>query len=148
GDSRGRPRAARRGARDGARQGALQQRAVRQHDHAGRRDAPGRHGPRGDEVDHAGGDPALSRAEPGSPRPRLRLACCRAPRLNVTPPAHSRPWHAAWPAHVPRSFDYPRVPAWWLLEQNVPRFGGRRAVVELDHETLVERRALTYEALW
>src|SRR5262245_46161159 len=148
GDSRGRPRAPRRRARDGARQGAVQQRPVRQHDHAGRRHAPCRHGPRGDEVDHAGGDPSLSRAEPGGPRPRLRSARRRAARLIVIAPAHSRPWHAAWPAHVPRSFDYPRVPAWWLLEQNVPRFGERRAVIELDHDTLVERRALTYEALW
>jgi long-chain acyl-CoA synthetase len=66
----------------------------------------------------------------------------------VIAPALSRPWHAAWPAHVPRSFEYPRVPAWWLLEQNLPRFGPRLAVRELDHETLAEGRALTYEALW
>jgi long-chain acyl-CoA synthetase len=66
----------------------------------------------------------------------------------VIAPTRSRPWHAVWPAHVPRSFEYPRVPGWWLLEQNVPRFGSRLAILELDHETLAERRALTYEALW
>ena len=60
----------------------------------------------------------------------------------------SRPWHAVWPAHVPRSFDYPRVPAWWLLERNLPTFAARLAVCEIDHATLAERRALTYEALW
>src|SRR5262249_20076568 len=38
--------------------------------------------------------------------------------------------------------------AWWLLERNVAQFGCRPAVLELDHETLAERRALTYEALW
>jgi long-chain acyl-CoA synthetase len=59
-----------------------------------------------------------------------------------------RPWHRVWPAHVPRSIDYPRVPAWWLLERNVPRFAGRVAIRELDHETLSERRVLTYEELW
>jgi long-chain acyl-CoA synthetase len=58
-----------------------------------------------------------------------------------------RPWHRAWPAHVPRSIDYPSVPAWWLLERHVPRFADRVAVRELDHVTLAERRSLTYEAL-
>lgn len=59
-----------------------------------------------------------------------------------------RPWHGVWPAHLSRSLDYPRVPAWWLLERNVARFGARVALRELDHETLAERRALTYEALY
>ncbi|HXJ85012.1 MAG TPA: AMP-binding protein, partial [Candidatus Methylomirabilis sp.] len=49
---------------------------------------------------------------------------------------------------MPRSIAYPDVPGWWLLEQQVPKFGARLAVLELDHETLAERRALTYEALW
>jgi len=53
-----------------------------------------------------------------------------------------------WPAHVPRSIDYPRVPAWWLLERNLSRFGPRVAIRELDHETLSERRSLTYAELW
>jgi long-chain acyl-CoA synthetase len=58
-----------------------------------------------------------------------------------------RPWHGAWPAHLPRALDYPAVPAWWLLERNLPRFAGRVAVREVDPETLAERRVLTYEAL-
>jgi long-chain acyl-CoA synthetase len=62
--------------------------------------------------------------------------------------ASDRPWHGAWPAHLPHSLDYPRVPAWWLLERNLPRFADRVALRELDHETLTERRTLTYEALW
>jgi long-chain acyl-CoA synthetase len=62
--------------------------------------------------------------------------------------AAARPWHAVWPAHVPRSLDYPRAPAWWLLEKNVADFGARIALRDLDHETLAERRALSYEALF
>lgn len=62
--------------------------------------------------------------------------------------ARPRPWHGAWPAHVPRSFDYPRMPAWWLLERNVAQQAGRIAVRELDPETLAEGRTLTYEALF
>jgi long-chain acyl-CoA synthetase len=60
----------------------------------------------------------------------------------------SRPWHGVWPTHVPHTLDYPRVPAWWLLERNLPRFADRVAIRELDHETLAERRTLTYDALW
>ena len=59
----------------------------------------------------------------------------------------ARPWHAAWPAHLPHALDYPSVPAWWLLERNLPRYGDRVAIREVDHETLAERRALTYAAL-
>ncbi|HTO13588.1 MAG TPA: long-chain fatty acid--CoA ligase [Candidatus Binatia bacterium] len=59
-----------------------------------------------------------------------------------------KPWHGVWPAHVPHSLAYPDAPAWWLLERNVARFGGRVAVRELDHETLAERRTLTYAALF
>jgi long-chain acyl-CoA synthetase len=59
----------------------------------------------------------------------------------------TRPWHGVWPAHVGRSLDYPDVPAWWLLERNLPKFAGRVALREVDPETLVERRVLTYEAL-
>jgi long-chain acyl-CoA synthetase len=66
----------------------------------------------------------------------------------VIAPALSRPWHAVWPSHVPVSIEYPRVPAWWLLERNLDEFGRRLAILELDHETLAERRALTYDALW
>ena len=59
----------------------------------------------------------------------------------------ARPWHGVWPSHIPQSLDYPGVPAWWLLERNVPRLGDRVAVREVDHETLAEGRLLTYEAL-
>ena len=59
-----------------------------------------------------------------------------------------RPWHRVWPAHVPRSIAYPAAPAWWLLERNLPRFADRVAIRDLDHETLSERRSLTYEALF
>ena len=58
-----------------------------------------------------------------------------------------RPWHGVWPAHVPRSLTYPSVPAWWLLEDSASRFADRVAVRDLDHDTLAERRSLTYEAL-
>ncbi|HEU5320747.1 MAG TPA: AMP-binding protein, partial [Methylomirabilota bacterium] len=59
----------------------------------------------------------------------------------------ARPWHGAWPRHLPHSLTYPAVPAWWLLERNVPRFADRVALREVDHETLTEWRVLTYEAL-
>jgi long-chain acyl-CoA synthetase len=49
---------------------------------------------------------------------------------------------------VPHSLDYPDVPAWWLLEQNLPRFAGRVAVQELHHETGSVGRVLTYAQLW
>ena len=62
--------------------------------------------------------------------------------------APPRPWHAAWPAHLPTALEYPRVPAWWLLEKNVGALGTRVAVRELDHETLAEGRVLTYDALF
>jgi long-chain acyl-CoA synthetase len=56
-----------------------------------------------------------------------------------------RAWHGAWPAHVPHSISYPSVPAWWLLERNLPRFASRVAIREVDHESLGEGRVLTYE---
>jgi long-chain acyl-CoA synthetase len=62
-------------------------------------------------------------------------------------PDVSRPWHRFWPAHLPHGLSYPAVPAWWLLERNVSRFGDRMAVRELDHATLTEGRALTYAEL-
>jgi long-chain acyl-CoA synthetase len=49
---------------------------------------------------------------------------------------------------VARSLAYPEAPAWWLLERNVPRFGTRIAIRELESDGVGERRALTYEALW
>jgi long-chain acyl-CoA synthetase len=66
----------------------------------------------------------------------------------VTAPLEPRPWDHAWPAHVPRSLAAPDVPAWWLLERNLPRFADRVALRELDPESLAERRVLTYEALF
>ena len=63
-------------------------------------------------------------------------------------PASPRRWHEVWPAHVPPSIEYPRVPAWCLLEQNLPRFGPRVAIREIDHETRAEGRTLTYDDLW
>lgn len=64
------------------------------------------------------------------------------------PPAIHRPWHQVWPAHVPYRLDYPDVPAWWLLEQNLPRFADRVAVRELHHETATAGSVLTYAHLW
>ena len=61
--------------------------------------------------------------------------------------AGGRPWHRSWPAHVPLSFDYPAVPAWSILERSAARFPDRIAVRDLDHETLDERRTLTYAEL-
>jgi long-chain acyl-CoA synthetase len=66
-----------------------------------------------------------------------------SPTLDAT-----RPWHSAWPTHLGHSLEYPAVPAWWLLERNLPRFAQRVAIRELDHTTLAEGRTLTYEALW
>src|SRR5262249_34933156 len=80
-------------------------------------------------------------------RPRLQPDLDRPPRADViaTP---GRPWHGFWPPHLSHSLDYPRLPAWSLLEQCLPRFGSRVAVRELDHETLAEGRTMTYEALF
>ena len=60
----------------------------------------------------------------------------------------TRPWHGAWPTHLAHTLEYPTVPAWWLLERNLPRFAPRVAIREVDHATLAEGRTLTYEALW
>jgi long-chain acyl-CoA synthetase len=58
-----------------------------------------------------------------------------------------RPWHRHWPAHVRMSLEYPAASAWSLLEGAAGRFPERVAVRDLDHETLAERRALTYAEL-
>jgi long-chain acyl-CoA synthetase len=58
-----------------------------------------------------------------------------------------RPWDNAWPPHLTYGLDYPAMPAWWLLERNLPRFAGRVALREVDPETLAEGRVLTYEQL-
>jgi acyl-CoA synthetase (AMP-forming)/AMP-acid ligase II len=49
---------------------------------------------------------------------------------------------------MPHRLDYPDVPAWWLLEQNLPRFADRVAIRELHHETGSVGRVLTYAQLW
>jgi long-chain acyl-CoA synthetase len=58
----------------------------------------------------------------------------------------SRAWHAAWPAAVPLTISYPRVPAWWLLERSAASFPTRVAVRELG--TGGAGRVTTYEALY
>jgi long-chain acyl-CoA synthetase len=58
-----------------------------------------------------------------------------------------RPWHVAWPPHVPRSLAYPEVPAWWLLERNLPRYADRVALRQLDHTTGEAGAEVTYGAL-
>lgn len=63
-------------------------------------------------------------------------------------PDVARPWHGAWPAHLPASLDYPAVPAWWILERNLARLADRTALREVHPETLAEGRALTYAQLF
>ncbi len=70
------------------------------------------------------------------------------PNRSGTRCGSARAWDAVWPRHVPFSFDYPAVPAWWLLERNLPRHANRPAVRCLDRETLAEGTVLTYEALF
>lgn len=85
----------------------------------------------------------MSGAPPPPPAPELGATrggpACRDP---------GRPWEEVWPAHVPRRLAYPSVPAWWLLERNLPRWGDRLALLEVDPVTLAEGRRWTYEALW
>jgi long-chain acyl-CoA synthetase len=61
--------------------------------------------------------------------------------------APSRPWFKAWPPHLPHTLDYPLAPAWWILERNLDKHPERVAIRYLDHDTLVEREALTYAVL-
>jgi long-chain acyl-CoA synthetase len=65
--------------------------------------------------------------------------------VSVTTPA--RPWHRVWPDHVPITLDYPRCAAWTILDAAAARFPDRVAVRDLDHETLEQRRTLTYGEL-
>jgi long-chain acyl-CoA synthetase len=58
-----------------------------------------------------------------------------------------RPWHAAWPAHVPRTLDYTLAPAWWLLERNLEHHADRVALRCLDSATDADGTALTYGEL-
>ncbi|MHB8835049.1 MAG: long-chain-fatty-acid--CoA ligase [Candidatus Methylomirabilia bacterium] len=59
-----------------------------------------------------------------------------------------RPWSLAWPDHVPRSLEYPDVPAWWIIERNLGKFSGNTAAIFVDHEDLSEIERLTYGELW
>lgn len=59
----------------------------------------------------------------------------------------SRPWHCAWPSHLPISLDYPHVPTWWILERNLDQFADRIAIRFLDHASLLEKQTLTYSSL-
>jgi long-chain acyl-CoA synthetase len=63
------------------------------------------------------------------------------------PDAPSRPWLNAWPPHLPYALDYPSAPAWWILERNLDKHPERIAIRYLDHDTLIEREALTYAEL-
>src|SRR5262245_10990796 len=78
------------------------------------------------------------------------MSATTSPASPLSPDAASatRPWHACWPVHMPRSIDYPRAPAWWLLERNVAQWGSRVAVRDLDHASMAERRSLTYDGLF
>jgi long-chain acyl-CoA synthetase len=58
-----------------------------------------------------------------------------------------RPWDPVWPAHVPRSIDYPLQPAWWILFRNLPHHAARPALRLVDPETAEERGLLTYADL-
>jgi long-chain acyl-CoA synthetase len=48
---------------------------------------------------------------------------------------------------MPYALNYPLVPAWWILERNLDKHPERVAVRYLDHDTLVEREAVTYAEL-
>ncbi|HSF30646.1 MAG TPA: long-chain fatty acid--CoA ligase, partial [Candidatus Tectomicrobia bacterium] len=45
------------------------------------------------------------------------------------------------------ALNYPIAPAWWLLERNLDEHPERVAVRDVDHDTLVERQAVTYAEL-
>ncbi len=59
-----------------------------------------------------------------------------------------RPWFKVWPEHLPKQLNYPAVPAWWILERNLERFGQKVAVVFVNHQELNEIESLTYGELW
>jgi long-chain acyl-CoA synthetase len=63
-------------------------------------------------------------------------------------PEGGRPWHCVWPRGLPHDLEIPEVPAWWILERNIPGFSKRDAVVFLDHEHMREFGRLTYGGLW
>ena len=59
-----------------------------------------------------------------------------------------RPWYKFWPAHVPRSIEYPMVPAWWILERNLDSFADKDAILFLDYENMEVLQRLTYRELF
>ena len=59
----------------------------------------------------------------------------------------SRAWHASWPDDVPLTREYPRVPAWWLLEHKVGAVGSRARRTR-DRPCHRHREILSYEALF
>lgn len=64
------------------------------------------------------------------------------------PSEETRPWFKVWPAHLPKTLDYPNVPAWWLLEHGIGHFADRTAVIFVNHENLNEIECLSYGQLW
>ncbi len=70
-----------------------------------------------------------------------------AQRLTLAGPGLT-PWSASWPAHVPRSLDYPTQPAWRLLEQSVERWPDRVAIQVIDHSSGLTTQVLSYADLW
>jgi long-chain acyl-CoA synthetase len=59
----------------------------------------------------------------------------------------SKPWFTAWPSHLPHALNSPPASAWWILERNLDKYAERVAIRYLDHDTLVEREAVTYAEL-
>jgi long-chain acyl-CoA synthetase len=59
-----------------------------------------------------------------------------------------RPWFKIWPDHLPKSLEYPSVPAWWILAHNMDHFSEKAALVYVNHEDLSEINRITYGELW
>ena len=59
-----------------------------------------------------------------------------------------RPWYKYWPRHIPHSLDYPNVPAWWLLERSIEKYGDKDAVIFIDYKDMTEISRLTYSELY
>jgi len=64
------------------------------------------------------------------------------------PSEESRPWFKVWPGHLPKNLEYPKVPAWWIIEHHIDRFSDKTAVVFVNHENLCEIERLPYGELW
>src|SRR5687767_4774169 len=59
----------------------------------------------------------------------------------------NRPWFAHYPANVPQSIDYPKVPVYRLLDDSASRFPTRDAIIYFDGETCQELSRTTYQEL-